>query len=176
MRESPEHPAMRYVKHPLSLQNTQNTKHMKTHILALLCSLAITITGYAHSGVERGPNGGRLLEFSKDETMHGEVTVKDGKFVIELLDKSKKPVALGEQTLTASGGPSGKAAKLAVEKKDGKFVVPIVKDGDWLIVQFKADSKAKSVTARLHYDIGACDGCKKPEWLCECPPAKDAKK
>lgn len=149
---------------------------MKTTILALLCSLAITITGYAHSGVEKGPNGGRILEFSKDETMHGEVTVKDGNFIIALLDKSMKPVALGEQTLTATGGPSGKATKLAVEKKDGKFVIPVVKDGDWLIVQFKTDAKAKAVTARLQYDTGACDGCKKPEWLCECPPAKDAKK
>ncbi|MEK0451301.1 MAG: hypothetical protein RL088_3569 [Verrucomicrobiota bacterium] len=176
MREFSEYPTTRHVKHPISLQNTQNTKHMKKHIIALLCSLAITITGFAHSGVEKGPNGGRLLEFSKDETLHGEVTVKDGKFVIELLDKSHKAVALGEQTLTASGGPSGKAAKLAVEKKDGKFVIPVVKEGEWLIVQFKADSKAKSITARLQYDTGACDGCKKPEWLCECPPAKDAKK
>ena len=54
--------------------------------------------------------------------------------------------------------------------------VNVIAQAEAQIAGLKADSKAKSVTARLHYDIGACDGCKKPEWLCECPPAKDAKK
>ena len=44
-------------------------------ILAFLSGAAVLT---AHEGVERGPNGGRILEFSKDETMHGEVTVKLG--------------------------------------------------------------------------------------------------
>ena len=145
---------------------------MKNQILTLLGSIALTASALAHGGVELGPNGGRLLEFSKDETTHGEVTVKDGKFVIAVLDKNKKPVALGEQTLTASGGPSGKAAKLAVEKADGKFVIPVVKDGEWLILQFKADAKAKAVTARLEYDTKNCDKCNAQEWICKCPAEK----
>ena len=148
---------------------------MKKHILTLLGSVAITVSALAHGGVELGPNGGRILEFSKNETMHGEVTVKDGKFVIALLDKDMKPVALAEQTLTASGGPSGKAEKLSVEKVDGKFVVPTVKAGEWLIVQFKADAKAKAITARLQYDTAECEKCKAPEWLCKCTQAKEKK-
>ncbi len=148
---------------------------MKTHILALLSSLAITVSALAHGEVELGPNGGRILEFSKDETMNGEVTVKDGKFVIALLDKAKKPVVLADQTLTASGGPSGKAAKLEVTKDGGKFFVPVVRDGEWLIVQFKADTKAKAVTARLHYDLTNCGACNAPEWICKCA-ANKAKK
>ena len=148
---------------------------MKTYILALLSSLVITAAAFAHGEVELGPNGGRILEFSKDETLNGEVSVKDGKFVIALLDKAKKPVALAEQTLTANGGPSGKATKLEVTKADGKFVLPVVKDGEWLIVQFKADAKAKAVTARLHYDLTNCSACNAPEWICKCA-ANKAKK
>lgn len=149
---------------------------MKKHILALLSSLTITAAALAHGGVELGPNGGRILEFSKNETMHGEVTVKDGKFHVALLDKDMKPVALAEQTLTATGGPSGKAAKLEVTKADGKFVLPVVKAGEWLILQYKDTAKSKAVTARLQYDTGECEKCKAQEWVCKCPPAKEEKK
>ncbi len=148
---------------------------MKTHILALLSSLAITASALAHGEVELGPNGGRILEFSKDETMHGEVTVKDGKFVIALLDKDKKPVALAEQTITANGGPTGKAAKLEVTKADGKFTIPAVKPGEWLILQYKDNAKAKAITARLEYNLDNCSACNAPEWLCKCA-ANKAKK
>ena len=149
---------------------------MKKHILALLSSLAITTAAFAHGDVELGPNGGRILEFSKNETMQGEVTLKGDKFQIALLDKDMKPVALGEQALTATGGASGKPEKLAVEKADGKFVVPVVKSGEWLIVQFKADAKAKAVTARLHYDTSICEKCNAQEWVCKCAANKNEKK
>ncbi len=149
---------------------------MKTHILALLSSLAITASALAHGDVELGPNGGRLLEFSKNETMHGEVTVKDGKFVIALLDKDKKPVALAAQTLTANGGPTGKATKLEVAQADGKFSIPAVKPGEWLILQYKDNAKAKAVTARLQYDTANCDACSSPEWICKCAANKEKKK
>jgi hypothetical protein len=153
-------------------QKTNTNKTMKTQMLALLGSLAITAAAIAHGGVELGPNGGRLLEFSKDESMHGEVTLKDGKFVIALLDKDKKPVALADQTLTADGGPTGKTAKLAVEKADGKFVVPAVKAGEWLIVQYKDNAKAKAITARMQYDTANCSKCNAQEWICKCAEKK----
>ena len=149
---------------------------MKTQILALLSSLAITASALAHGEVELGPNGGRLLEFSKNETMHGEVTVKDGKFVIALLDKEMKPVALADQTLTANGGPTGKATKLEVTKADGKFTIPAVKAGEWLIVQYKDNAKAKAITARLQYDLSNCSACSTVEWLCKCSAEKEKKK
>lgn len=149
---------------------------MKKHILALLSSLVITTAGaFAHGGIELGPNGGRILEFSKDETMHGEVSFKDGKFQVELLDKDMKPVKVGDQTLTANGGPSGKAEKLAVEKSGDKFVVPAVKPGEWLILQYKDNAKAKAVTARMQYDTANCSKCNAQEWICKCA-ANEAKK
>jgi hypothetical protein len=108
--------------------------------------------------------------------MHGEVTVKDGKFHVALLDKAMKPVKLADQVLTASGGPSGKAEKLAVEKSGDAFVVPTVKPGEYLILQYKENAKAKAVTARLQYDTATCEKCKSEEWVCKCEELKKEKK
>jgi uncharacterized glyoxalase superfamily protein PhnB len=142
---------------------------MKSKLIALALSLVATANlAFGHAGVELGPNGGRLLEFSKDETMHGELTVKDGKFIIALLDKDKKPVAVAEQTLTANGGPTGKAEKLAVEKTATGFTVTAVKPGEWLIVQFKLKPDAKAITARMEYNTAICEECKAAEWICKC--------
>jgi hypothetical protein len=145
---------------------------MKSKLTSILASFVLSLSVYGDGGVELGPNGGRLLEFSKNETMQGEVTVKDGKFHIAVLDKDQKPVALSEQTLTANGGPSGKPEKLTVEKEGDHFVVPTVKPGEWLIVQFKENAKAKAVTARLHYDTAICSKCKAEEWICKCDQDK----
>jgi len=141
---------------------------MKKQLLTLLSSLALTAAALAHGEVEVGPNGGRILEFSKNETLHGEVTLKDGKFHVAFFDKDMKPVALAEQTLTASGGATAKPEKLVVEKADGHFIVPAVKPGEWLILQYKGDAKAKAITARMQYDTTICSACKAPEWICKC--------
>jgi hypothetical protein len=149
---------------------------MKKQLLTLLSSLALTAAAFAHGEVEIGPNGGRILEFSKNETMHGEVVFKDGKFQIALLDKEMKPVALEAQELTATTADKAKPEKLTVEKVDGKFVVPAVKEGEWIVFQFRDTAKAKPITARLQYDTKPCGECKKPEWLCICAAEKGKKK
>ena len=145
---------------------------MKTKLILL--SLIASIT-FAHEGVELGPNKGRILEFSKNETMHGEVTVKGDKFHIALLDKDMKPVAMAEQTLTATTGERDKPTKLTVEKDAKGFVVPVVKSGEWLILQYKDSAKVKAITARLEYNTAICDECKKAEWVCECKKADEKK-
>lgn len=147
---------------------------MKTRLAALLLALT-TALSFGHGGVELGPNKGRILEFSTNESMHGEVTVKDGKFHIAVLDKDMKPVAVAEQTLTATGGTRTKPVKLEVTKAADGFTLPLVKDGEWLIVQYKETAKSKAITARLHYDTSNCDGCQKAEWLCECKKAEEPK-
>lgn len=144
---------------------------MKTKLTTLALSL-LTSLALAHSGVELGPNGGRILEFSKNETLHGEVTVKKGQFHITLLDKDMKPVKLAGQTLTATTGDRENPKKLEVTTTDTGFILPVVKDGEWLIVQFKTDAKAKAVTARMEYDTSECSECKNAEWLCKCKPEK----
>ena len=131
----------------------------------------------AHSQVEIGPNGGRVLEFSTNQTVHGEVVEKDGMFQIFLLDKDMKPLPVDKQTLTATTGDRSKPEKLTVETKDGKFVAPIQKGDDhWTIFQFRETPDAKPVTARLHYIAKKCSECDKPDWLCECLMKGKAKK
>lgn len=150
---------------------------MRSNLLSILAVLALGLTrSFGHGDVEVGPNGGRILEFSRDETMHGEVTAKDGRFHIALLDKAMKPVALAEQTLTATSGDRAKPEKLTVEKEGGHFVIPMLQGGDyWIIFQFRPTPTARAITARLHYDAAICPKCKKGEWLCECQKM-DAKK
>jgi hypothetical protein len=144
---------------------------MKFKLLAFLLTFCAPMA-FSHSGVELGPNGGRILELSKNETLHGEVTVKGDKFQLALLDKAMKPVAAVDQVITVTSGDRNKPAKLNVEKSGEHFVFPLVKNGEWVIVQYRENAKAKPITARFEYDPGECAGCKNPEWLCKCPAAK----
>ncbi len=144
-------------------------------IKALLFAL-IASAAFAHEGVELGPNGGRILEFSKNESMHGEVTVKGDKFHIALLDKDMKPVALSAQSLSAITGDRENPQKLTVEKDATGFVLPKVKAGEWLILQYKNAADAKAVTARFEYNTVICEECKAEEWICKCKEAEEKKK
>jgi hypothetical protein len=145
---------------------------MKSKLTTVLASFALSISALGHGGVELGPNGGRILEFSKNETMHGEVTIKGGKFHIAVLDKDMKSVKVDKQVLTATGGTREKPEKLAVEKTDNGFIVPLVKPGQWLIVQYKETPNAKAITARFEYDTSICSKCKAEEWICKCEQQK----
>ena len=141
----------------------------------LLLLSFITTLCFAHEGVELGPNGGRILEFSKDETMHGEVIVKGNKFHIAVLDKDMKPVTMNEQTLTAVTGDRAAPQKLTVEKDVKGFVIPVVKAGEWLILQYKKTPETKAFTARLEYNTAICEECSNAEWLCKCKPEAEKK-
>lgn len=147
---------------------------MKTKLSTLIFTL-ITSIALAHEGVELGPNGGRILEFSKNETMHGEITVKGDKFHIAVLDKDMKQVAMTEQTLTAVTGDRNSPQKLEVTKTDKGFSLPVVKPGEWLIMQFKEAPKSKAITARMEYNTSNCSGCSKPEWICACKKEDEKK-
>jgi hypothetical protein len=148
---------------------------MKTSLLTLAASLLLGITSaFAHGDVELGPNGGRIVKFNTNETLHGEVTLKDGKFHVALLDKDKKSVALAEQSLTVTGGDRSNPQRPAVEKKDGQFVFPALKGDSYLLVlQFKEKPSAKAFTARFEYDAAICSACKNAEWLCKCGEKED---
>lgn len=147
---------------------------MKTKLTTLFLTL-ITAVAFGHGGVEIGPNGGRILEFSKDETMHGEVTVQGDKFHIALLDKDMKPEVMDKQTLTAMTGDRSAPKKLNVTKDTKGFLLPLVKEKEWLIVQFKLTPDAKAITARLEYNTSTCGECKAPEWLCKCTETEGKK-
>lgn len=136
-------------------------------ILALTAGFAL-----AHEGIELGPNKGRILEFSTNETMHGEVTEKDGKLHIALLDKDMKPVKAEAQTLTATAGTRQAPVKMDVTKNETGFSIPAPKEGEWMILQYKESESGKAITARLHYITHNCAPCANPEWRCACGEKK----
>lgn len=140
---------------------------MKKTLTALLLAATASFA-LAHEGIELGPNKGRILEFSTNETMHGEVTEKDGKLHIALLDKDMKPVKVDAQSLVATAGSRSKPVKLEVIKTDSGFTIALPGVGEWLILQYKDSADAKAITARLHYDTSNCAPCKSPEWRCAC--------
>ncbi len=144
---------------------------MKTKLTTILLALTATLV-LAHEGVELGPNKGRILEFSTNETMHGEVAAKDGKLLIAILDKDMKPVKIEAQSVTATAGSREKPVKLEVTKNESGFTVPAPKEGEWLILQYKDSASAKPITARLHYNEKKCAPCGSPEWRCACGKKK----
>jgi hypothetical protein len=140
---------------------------MKTKLTTIILALTATVA-FGHGDVELGPNKGRILEFSTNETMHGEVTEKDGKLHIALLDKDMKPVKPDAQSLTATAGTREKPLKLEVTKSESGFTIPAPTEGEWIILQYKDTADGKNITARMHYDVKTCDPCKQPEWRCAC--------
>lgn len=151
-------------------------KLMKQTLLLLAASVLLSGALHAHEGIELGPNGGRIVEFSKDESLHGEVTLKDGHFQVRLLDKDLKPVALRERSLTVAGGDRGNPQRPMVEKRDDHFVFRALEGESYpLVLQLRADAGAKPITARFTFDPSTCSACKHPEWLCQCD-REDAKK
>jgi hypothetical protein len=82
-------------------------KHIAFMLLAAISPVL------AHEGIELGPNKGRILELSTDESLHAEITEKDGKITVALLDHDMKPVKLDKQELTATGGTRQAPEKLA---------------------------------------------------------------
>lgn len=144
---------------------------MKTKLTAILIALT-TSFALAHEGVELGPNKGRIIEFSTDESMHGEVTEKDGKLNIALLDKDMKPVKVEAQSLTATAGTRGKPVKIETTAIDGGFTLATPGVDEWLILQYKSTPEAKPITARLHFITKTCPPCGNPEWRCACGEKK----
>ncbi len=144
---------------------------MKTKLTAIIIALT---TGFAfgHGDIELGPNKGRILEFSTNESMHGEVTEKDGKLLIAVLDKDMKLVAIAAQELSATAGTRDKPVKIDVSKDAAAFSIAAPKSGEWIIIQYKETADSKPITARLHYDTKVCAPCGNPEWRCACEKKK----
>lgn len=140
---------------------------MKNKPIALFLSLAAGLA-FGHEGIELGPNQGRILEFSDNETLHGEVTEQDGKLHVAVLDKDLKPLKVGSQTLAAIAGTREKPAQLEVAKHEDGFTLPLPGADEWLILRFRVDAAAKPFTARLHYNTKNCPPCGQPEWRCAC--------
>lgn len=142
---------------------------MKTNIIKPIILFA-AITGFAtaHSSVELGPAQGRILEFSNNETVHGEVTETQGTMHVILRDHEMKTIPITTQSLTVIGGTRQQPEKVTVTQTGNGFSFPTPASGQWLIFQFKPNDQTKPITARLHYNTDLCSPCKNPEWRCAC--------
>ena len=144
---------------------------MKTKLTTIIIALTAGFA-LAHEGIELGPNKGRIIEFSTNESMHGEVTEKDGKLLIALLDKDMKLVKPDAHILTATSGTREQPVKMEITKDETGFTLSAPKAGEWLIIQYKETADSKPITARLHYDTKVCAPCGNPEWRCACAAKK----
>lgn len=137
--------------------------------------LVASVSTFAHSDKEIGPHGGRILEFSTNQTLHGEVTLTNGTFHVAVLDKEMKPLPLKEQSLVVTGGTRSNPEKPKVEKRGNHFTFPALKGDSYMLVfQFQEDAAAKPIIARFEFDKATCPTCKKGEWLCDCHLKKAA--
>ncbi|MEZ5325878.1 MAG: hypothetical protein R3F19_12550 [Verrucomicrobiales bacterium] len=147
---------------------------MKTFVTKLTISaflMAVTLPfTFAEEAkeVEAGPRGGRLLatDYPRPEFF----VEKDHTVSVKFYDKDKKVVKPTDQKVTVIA--SGKAkAKLPLEKK-GDALVSKEKlpegDGYNLVVQVKADAKAKSTNFRFTFLNHTCEKCSNPEYACTC--------
>lgn len=161
-------------------QNSQYIERMKKLLGTIAAALMLTsLPAFAHSDKEIGPNGGRIVEFSTNQTLHGEVTLTNGTFFVALLDKNMKPLPIKEESLAVTGGSRTNPESPKVEKRDNLFAFRALKGDSYLLVlQFKDSPSAKPIIARFEYDSSICGGCKKGEWLCDChlKTKKDEKK
>ncbi len=144
---------------------------MKTKLTTLLLALTASFA-CGHGDIELGPNKGRILEFSTNESMHGEVTSKDGKLHIVVLDKEMKPVKIADQSLIITAGTREKPVKLEVIKAADGFTLAEPAADELIIIQYKETTDTKPITARLHYNTKKCDPCSNPEWRCACGEKK----
>lgn len=151
---------------------------MKTTLLRILALLALSASPLAaHDGLDMGPNDGRILELTSKTTPHLEVGLKDGKFVIHILDEAEKQIPLGDRTLAITAGDRSAPEKLKVEKTGDSFTAPVPKGEKFPVVfQLREKEGAKPLTARMTYDAHICSACKRPEWLCTCGAEEETKK
>jgi hypothetical protein len=134
--------------------------------LAVMCAAALSVQAAKQIP---GPKGGRLLE---NESPRAEFFVeKDRTVTITFYDKDLKPMAPGEQVVTAvAEGKKGKE-KMEFEKKGESLVskTPLPEgEGYNVVVQIKAKPDSKAQNFRIKYESSPCEKCKRPEYACIC--------
>lgn len=121
-----------------------------------------------------GPNGGRVLTGVEP---HLEFFVTENRTVkITAVDDAGKAVALGEQSVTVTGGSRSNPTRMSFTK-DGDSLVSdkAFPEGNNLpvVVQIKAKPDAKTVIEKFSLNLSDCSGCKHPEYACTCAHGGD---
>lgn len=137
--------------------------------LLIVALLGLVQTAYADKNVQAGPRGGRLLEM---DLPRAEFFVeKDRTISLKFYDDKLKPVAVTEQTATATAETKTGRVKLEFDKKGDTLVSrkPLPEgEGYTLVVQVKANSEAKPKNFRIPLQLHTCGGCSRAEYACTC--------
>ncbi len=143
---------------------------MKT--LTRIMAVAALVFGISLAHAEKftpGPKGGRLLE---NESPRAEFFVeKDKTVTITFYDKDLKPVAPGEQVVTAIAEAKSGKVKIEFEKKGDVLVskTPLPEGNDYnVVVQLRSKPDAKPQNFRVKYNAAICGKCKRAEYACIC--------
>lgn len=139
-------------------------------ITLAIASLALSASSLtAAEEIKAGPKGGRLLETPGAPAEF--FVEKDRTVSITFYDATMKPVAPGDQTVTATAeAPSGKT-KLEFEKKGDMLVSkqPLPEgEGYNVVVQVKDTADAKPKNFRIPLKLNICKGCNRADYACTC--------
>lgn len=129
-----------------------------------------------HAKKIAGPNGGRVITAIEP---HLEFFVtKDRKVKITAVDDEGKAVALGEQSVTVTGGSRTSPTKMSFTK-DGESLISdkAFPEGNNLpvIVQIKATPDAKTVIEKFTLNLSDCPSCEHAEYACTCAHGGEGK-
>lgn len=125
---------------------------------------------HKHEKKEAGPNGGRVLH-SIEPHLEFLITA-DRKIRLTPLGEDNKPVALKDQSATATGGDRSNPTKFTFVK-DGETLLseqplPAGNDNPPLILQIKLNADSKAVTERFSVNLANCGSCEHKEYACTC--------
>jgi len=143
---------------------------MKTIRKFLLTSFALVAAATALVAQSiPGPKGGRILT---TEAPHAEFFVeKDRTVAVTFYDKDLKPVAPGEQVVSAVAEAKTGKVKLDFEKTAAGFVSKQkLPEGDdfTVVVQIRDVAGAKPKNHRVLFHDEICGECKRAEYACIC--------
>jgi hypothetical protein len=143
-------------------------KILKTLFVANLLAFTVS-TLHADAKVQAGPRGGRLLDtFSPRPEFFVE---KDRKISLTFYNADKKPVAVTDQTATATAETKQGRVKLEFEKKGDTLISRTALpegDGYTVVLQLKANPDARPKNFRIPLHLYECGGCKRAEYACTC--------
>jgi hypothetical protein len=133
-------------------------------VLALIASPA-----FADVKVKAGPRKGRILELGGQNAEF--FVEKDRTISIAFYDAAGKQQTPAGQVVTATAEAPGEKTKLEFEKKGDLLVskTSLPKgEGYQIVLQAKADEKAKPKNFRIKLETHECGKCHNPEYACTC--------
>lgn len=147
-------------------------KSIRNLSLIVLAAVA-TVTAFAAKPIP-GPKGGKIVT---SEAPHVEFFVAaDRTVVVSFYDKNLKPVAAGDQVVSAVAEAKTGKANLSFSAKDGAFVsTSALPEGDGyrIVLQVRDTVVAKPKNYRVEFHNEVCGECKRAEYACVCDEAGD---